>query len=299
MQIKLRNAYSILLLLQMVYNICDFLHYKDYKHSKWRRFVVNNVAMKVLLVEDDESECTAYRAIIKKNNKVNLVAVTSSSTEALEYVEKYNPDAVILDLELNKGEGNGIDFIQTLNMKPKKTPKIVVTTNIYSESVYDFLHKSGVDFIFYKHQTNFSRENVISILLLLNEYKAPNTIKDLSFVEDSYTNKVEDLINNELELIGVSGHLKGRKYLYDAIYYIIEHNSQKEHVSIIQYLVGKYKRAGSTISRAMQNAILHAWRISDLEDLSNLYTARISYETGVPTPTEFIYYYADKIKKCL
>lgn len=49
----------------------------------------------------------------------------------------------------------------------------------------------------------------------------------------------------------------------------------------------------------MQNAILHAWRISSLEDLTALYTARINYETGVPTPTEFIYYYADKIKKML
>ena len=47
----------------------------------------------------------------------------------------------------------------------------------------------------------------------------------------------------------------------------------------------------------MQNAILHAWRISSLEDLTTYYTARINYETGVPTPTELIYYYADKIKR--
>ena len=72
-----------------------------------------------------------------------------------------------------------------------------------------------------------------------------------------------------------------------------------ESISVIQFLVGKYKRASSTISRAMQNAILHAWRISALEDLNTYYTAKINYETGVPTPTEFIYYYADKIKKQL
>ena len=65
----------------------------------------------------------------------------------------------------------------------------------------------------------------------------------------------------------------------------------------VQYLVNKYKKSSSTISRAMQNAILLAWRISPIEDLSSYYTARINYETGVPTPTEFIYYYADKITK--
>ena len=47
----------------------------------------------------------------------------------------------------------------------------------------------------------------------------------------------------------------------------------------------------------MQNAILYAWRISPIEDLATYYTAKINYETGVPTPTEFIYYYVSKIKK--
>ena len=49
----------------------------------------------------------------------------------------------------------------------------------------------------------------------------------------------------------------------------------------------------------MQNAILHAWRISSIEDLETYYKAKINYETGVPTPVEFIYYYVDKIKKML
>ena len=49
----------------------------------------------------------------------------------------------------------------------------------------------------------------------------------------------------------------------------------------------------------MQNAILHAWRISSIEDLEENYKAKINYETGVPTPVEFIYYYVDKIKKTL
>ena len=64
-------------------------------------------------------------------------------------------------------------------------------------------------------------------------------------------------------------------------------------------MTNKYKRSSSTISRAMQNAILHAWRRSSLEDLEKNYTAKINYETGIPTPTEFMYYYADKIKKAI
>ena len=47
----------------------------------------------------------------------------------------------------------------------------------------------------------------------------------------------------------------------------------------------------------MQTAINYAWRVSSIDDLMAHYKARINYETGVPTPTEFIYYYAEKIRK--
>ena len=46
----------------------------------------------------------------------------------------------------------------------------------------------------------------------------------------------------------------------------------------------------------MQNAIEKAWKTSCIEDLKKYYTARISSSRGVPTMTEFIYYYAEKIK---
>lgn len=51
--------------------------------------------------------------------------------------------------------------------------------------------------------------------------------------------------------------------------------------------------------RAMQTAINNAWRSTSIDDLMMHYKARINYETGVPTPTEFIYYYRDKIKENL
>ncbi|MCI8291006.1 MAG: hypothetical protein HFJ25_01950, partial [Clostridia bacterium] len=219
------------------------------------------------------------------------------STKAIEYLKYYKPDAVILDLELNKGEGSGFEFIENIvKQSVTKTPNIVVTTNVCSDSVYDFCHKNKIDFIFYKKQVNYSQEKILNTLLLLNGYENEKNVK-YEVDEEIEEDKIRNKINKELELIGISSHLQGKKYLCDAIYFVIKNDKEDSKVSIIQYLVGKYKKSNSTISRAMQNAILHAWRISSLEDLTTYYTARINYETGVPTPTELIYYYADKIKK--
>ena len=134
---------------------------------------------------------------------------------------------------------------------------------------------------------------------MLRQYKN-SKLQEINIESDKRDQEIiSDKINEELDLIGISTHLQGRKYLHDAIQYVIENENENNKITVVQFLVNKYKKSNSTISRAMQNAILHAWRISAIEDLNTYYTARINYETGVPTPTEFIYYYSNKIKKLI
>jgi len=257
---------------------------------------VNNKMLNVLIVEDDTRECELYKGIIDARDDVKLVSITNSSTKALEEVRKNKVDAVILDLELNDGEGSGFEFIDKIKeLKLSNLPNIVVTTNVHSDSVYDFCHRNNIDFVFYKGQSGYSRENVINTLMLLNSYEKGNNIININ-KEVNLEEVIISKINKELDLIGIGTHLSGRKYIVDAILYIIQTEGDNK-LSIIQHLVSRHKRSSSTISRAIQNAILHAWRITPIEDLSKYYTARVNYETGIPTPTELLYHYADKIKK--
>ena len=259
--------------------------------------------MKLLLIEDDKNECDKFIEAANKRNDVEFVGITNSAEEGIKLIKSNTVDGIILDLELNEGKGNGFDFLKDIRkLKLKKFPKIVVNTNVRSDSVYDYLHENKVDFIFYKKQTNYSVNAVINLLLMLNEYRnGDNNDKSITSndVKDDEENLkiISEKINKELDLIGVSTHLQGRKYLYDSILYLLSKESDDGRISINQYLGSKYKKATSTISRAMQNAILHAWRVSSIEDLETYYKAKINYETGVPTPVEFIYYYVDKIKK--
>ena len=47
----------------------------------------------------------------------------------------------------------------------------------------------------------------------------------------------------------------------------------------------------------MQNAINAAWKHTDIDELLTHYTAKIRSSKGSPTVTEFISYYANKIKQ--
>lgn len=256
--------------------------------------------MPILLIEDDENEVNNFREYMKTRNDVKLIKYTNSSYEGLEYVKKYIPEGIILDLELHKGEGSGLSFLEKIRkVKLDFKPLIVVTTNVSSDIIYNHIHTLGVDFIFYKKQADYNPEIVVNSMILLRETLRNNKCNnsknnDTLETPAEYEERIKEKINSELDIIGVSNHLKGRKYLFNAIMYLLKNDNNG---SVFNYLANVYKVGNSSISRAMQTAINHAWRKSPIEDLEKHYKARINFETGVPTPTEFIYYYAEKIRK--
>ena len=250
----------------------------------------------IMLIEDDISEVARFKEVFKDRKDVSLVAVTNSSSVAIDEFKKYKPDGIIIDLELTDGEGSGFEFMEQINdMNLVTLPKMVVTTNVHSDAVYDYCHKNNVDFVYYKKQNNYSPEKIVNTLVMLSGYQNKKKKEDPNESNGSAVDNIKFKIEKELDKIGIGNHLQGRKYLRDAVVYILTFDEGR--VSIAQHLASVYKRSPSTISRAMQNAIIHAWRVTPIEDLTKYYTARINYETGVPTPTEMIYYYADRIRK--
>ena len=257
--------------------------------------------MKILIIEDDINDCNNFISSIKKREDFELVAVTDSDVEALKYVRLKHPEGIILDLELNNsksGNTNSLEFLSNLKkLNLNYEPIVIVTTHVHSKRTYEILHREGVELILYKDHPKYSCDNVLNNLLLYRNNSKNEETKTIDEEIEDNENKVSDLINHELDLIGVTSKLKGRKYIHDAILYLIE--NENSNTNVIQYLTKIYKKSGNTITNGIQNAIIHAWRVSAIEDLEMYYTAKVNYETGVPTPMEFIYYYVDKIKKLI
>lgn len=68
----------------------------------------------IILVEDDSDTCKRFTEYADLTDAISIAAVTNNSHQALELVKELHPDAVILDLELNEGKGNGLLFLQDL-----------------------------------------------------------------------------------------------------------------------------------------------------------------------------------------
>ncbi|MDE7264673.1 MAG: response regulator [Clostridia bacterium] len=254
--------------------------------------------LELLLVEDDQNDCKELvNAVDNDPDNFVLIGITNNSARAFQHVIEDKPDAVILDLELHHGGGDGMDFLKRLQeAQLTRPPFILVTTNNISTVTHGIARELGADYILTKNKEDYSAKSVLEFLKIAKTVILKSKLQAaLQPEEESPTQKAKRIqrrICSELNAIGISQKSVGYQYLIDAITITI-----KEPVTRICALIGeKYRKTENSVERAMQNAINRAWSTSDIEDLLEHYTAKIKSDKGVPTITEFIFYYAQQIK---
>jgi hypothetical protein len=158
--------------------------------------------------------------------------------------------------------------------------------------------------IFYKKQKDYSAEMVLNHIVAMRKAWSDELHNDspgsLHAIEspDARRRRIFDRIDTEMDLSGIAVGFKGYKYIQDSIFKLI-HKDKNNSEGVIQQVADDRKCSYSSVYRAMESAIKRAWKISSIEDLQKYYKARVNVNTGIPTPSEFINYYADKISKII
>ena len=244
----------------------------------------------IYLVEDDPKACNRFVADTKSYKSLNIIGITNNADKALIDIYDLLPDVLILDLELHQGGGNGLNVLQILcSQAPLKKPYIIITTNNSSASTLEFARKLGADFIFSKHQKNYSERSVLDFIVMLQPIIAINCSEPNDLKIES---RKRDYLSQELIKLGIHPKNIGYSYLIDAILMV----SNGESTNLCSKIGEQSGKSESSVERAMQNAIKRAWKNTDIDVLLNMYTAPIRAEKGVPTLTEFIYFFAEKLR---
>lgn len=248
----------------------------------------------ILLVEDDVAECERFDDYTDSFEDVLLVAATNNARQALEHTVDHQPDAIILDLELHQGGGDGLSFLSALKRAALPyTPYVLVTTNNVHPMTHEQARRMGAAFIMVKKQADYSAESVIDFL---REVKAViqdsrQKISEAPALPGDRQKRLLKKITAEVDRIGISPKLLGRNYLIDYIFMLVEDSADTPLTNIAI----KYAKTEESVRHAMQHAINVTWRSGDIEDLEAYYTARVNSERGVPTVMEFVFYYKDRV----
>ena len=250
--------------------------------------------LEVLIVEDDENDSKALAQEVNANSdRLHLAGVLKSSDEAFAFIRNKKPHAVILDLELQEGSGDGIDLLDKLRSTvicPK--PYVVVNTNSASKITRNSAKKLGADYEFAKWQKGYSPKMVIEHLLrvvpvILGDDEEPPA----PLSERQLESLMREFVQDEFNKLGVSVKNKGYNYLVEAV--ILAANN--EAPSWAKIIGEKYGKSESSVMHAMQYAIDNTWTNADINNLEKYYTAKLRKDRYVPTTNEFVFYYKQKL----
>lgn len=236
---------------------------------------------KILLIEDDVSMRMDFHDCIKAYPDYEIYKETGSESYALHVLNTHTVDIIILDLELE--EGDGLNFAAEMRKLPIVQPFIVVTTNNPSISVHQYLHNEiRVDFIYQKSNVGYSPKQVLEIIEKV--YKYHNKQASTTSVH------AKQIIEQELKNLGFRDNLLGSSYLAYLLFYLSEHKHSHSKLSKELYpMVAKhFSTDASNVEKAIRTAIEVVWKKTGTTVLTKYYPYPINSDSGRPSNGELI-----------
>ena len=267
----------------------------------------NQNPMTFLLVDDDVSVHLEYEeTVFDRKDKFKIVGMTADSYEAVELVKEYAPEAVLLDLELQKGKGSGIAFLQEISQTELTTKPlvIVITRNenvVVQKAVREYTQSANVAYIMEKNSKGYSAKFVLDQMLALrtNIYLASEeqiaenkiTVETIEIRRE----RIKNRINAELDKIGMPSHLKGRKFIVIGLIYLLEVDDISRDDSVFEHITKTTGRSIQTVSTAISTAIRNVWNNTPIDEIQKHYKQTDYYKSGQPRPYSFLIYYRNKL----
>lgn len=259
--------------------------------------------IKILMVEDDVTVRRSFEIAIRNNGEFSLVGMTGKQSEAIRMLLELPVDVLLLDLELE--EGDGIHLLEEMRRKMERLPEIITVTNTGSESVLSCVRELGSDFVYQKHNGAYSPANVLEIIQMTYPYYKKKSTDHMQVLAAEYNLEKEReyqflYVRHELERMGFHSKKRGTGFLAEAICMALENKGDKKLQitnDIYPVLAEKHGVSVGGVEKGMRDAIEYAWQEANMINLVRYYPHRWDSEMGRPTNAEFIANMVEKFRQ--
>ena len=108
---------------------------------------------KIFIADDSLIVCARLLSIFNEIENIQIVGHANNGADAIEAIKRLNPDVVILDIQMPKG--NGIHVLQQSKMHSPGSIFIVLTNYPFAEVKHQSLN-AGADY-FYDKSTDIEK----------------------------------------------------------------------------------------------------------------------------------------------
>jgi len=196
----------------------------------------------IYIVEDEVITLLEIRSAIQKLG-YNCLGMATNYTDALEGINKTNPDIVILDITL-KHSKSGISIAKELN-KTKKLPIIYLTSITDKEIMLQAIQTNPISYLI----KPFCRDELhFSLLKIINQYTLPEKSSDaLLKLGNGFFYKEKDklLYNEKQNPVRLSPN---ERLIFDIL---IQAKSKVVSFTVIEELIWRGKSISSSALRTL------------------------------------------------
>jgi DNA-binding NarL/FixJ family response regulator len=100
---------------------------------------------RILLVDDHEVVRLGLRALLERHPQFEVVAEASTARDAIEQVEHYSPDVVVMDIRLPGG--SGIEACEEISEKYPNTKVIMLTSYAEDEMLFSAIRAGASGYV--------------------------------------------------------------------------------------------------------------------------------------------------------
>lgn len=242
--------------------------------------------IRVMIADDHREFCSILHDYLTSQPDLEVAAVAYNGTEALELLDRAQPEVMLLDIIMPHLDGIGV--LERLAQRERR-PKVIMLTAFGQETITQRVVGMGADYYILKP---FDLEVLTNrIRQLCNQPPVPRhrPLKARSLDLD-----VTQVIHD----IGIPAHIKGYLYLREAILMVVARYDLLSAVTKELYpsVASRYQTTPSRVERAIRHAIEVAWNRGNLDVINALFGHTVSQERGKPTNSEFIAMVADKLR---
>ncbi|MCL2588726.1 MAG: sporulation transcription factor Spo0A, partial [Oscillospiraceae bacterium] len=228
---------------------------------------------------------------IKNELDTELVGSTGDGVEALRLAKETRPDVIILDILL--ANLDGMDVVRRLSESGIKAPCIMVSS-FHRDNIVAEAAGLGVSYFMLKP---FNLGTLMEKVRHVSGRAVQALSAPMAHVPARQEKSLESVVTEVIHEIGVPAHIKGYKYLREAIMLTVRDMEIINAVTKVLYpeVAKKFSTTPSRVERAIRHAIEVAWDRGDLEVLQKFFGYTVSNIKGKPTNSEFIAMIADRL----
>jgi two-component system response regulator (stage 0 sporulation protein A) len=262
---------------------------------------MGNEKIKVLITDDNLEFTGILNEYIESQNDFMVVGIARDGLEALKQIAIYEPDVLILDIIMPKLDGIGV--MERINsMTNTKLPKIIVLSAVGQDKFTQRAINLGAEYYLVKPFDLSVFCNRIRQLVSLDstgvETRMKSSIKYNREETLSDFNNLEVEISNIMHQVGVPAHIKGYKFLREAIQMVVNNVDLLSSVTKELYpsIAIKYNTTPSRVERAIRHGIEVASSRGEVDIIYNLFGYKINDGKSRPTNSEFIAMISDRLR---